>query len=122
MRSTPGRRVTHEQDEILFVVEGEITLIAGSTKATKKAGSLAYIPAHCVFIAFGLDIDKTRLLNFYFPGGFEKIITQFGIPATSLTLPPAGLPVLETPDQMKALLQRIGMTMVALPDVLRNAK
>ncbi len=109
----------HEQDEVLYVIEGQITLIAGSLKATAQAGSLAYIPAHCVH-SFRIDIDKTRLLNFYFPGGFEKIISTFGIPAESRTLPPADLKGSETPEQAKALLQRIGMTMVALPDVLRK--
>jgi hypothetical protein len=37
--------------------------------------------------------DKTRLLNFYLPGGFEKVITEFGVPATSRTLPTADLMV-----------------------------
>jgi hypothetical protein len=37
--------------------------------------------------------DKTRLLNFYLPGSFEKVITEFGVPATSRTLPTADLMV-----------------------------
>jgi hypothetical protein len=64
--------------------------------------------------------DKTRLLNFYLPDGFEKVITEFGVPATSRTLPPADLKGSGTPEQMKALFQRIGKSPVALPDVLRK--
>ena len=110
---------THEQDEVLYLIEGEVTLIAGSLKITAKAGSLACIPAHCVH-SFRVDADKTRLLNFYLPGGFEKVITEFGVPAKSRTLPPADFKGSGTPEQMKALFQRIGMSPVALPDVLRK--
>jgi quercetin dioxygenase-like cupin family protein len=110
---------THEQDEVLYIIEGEVTLIAGSETMTAKAGSLAYIPAHCVH-SFRVDADKTRLLNFYFPGGFEKVITEFGVPAKSRTLPPADVKGSGTPEQVKALFQRIGMSPVALPDVLRK--
>jgi mannose-6-phosphate isomerase-like protein (cupin superfamily) len=118
INSGPGPH-THEQDEVLYIIEGEITLIAGSLIATAKAGSLAYIPAHCVH-SFRVNIDKTRLLNFYFPGGFEKLISEFGIPAKSKTLPPSDLMGHETPEQDKAIFQRIGMSMVALPDILRK--
>jgi quercetin dioxygenase-like cupin family protein len=110
---------THEQDEVLYIVEGEVTLIAGSLKVTAKAGSLAYIPAHCVH-TFRVDADKTRLLNFYLPGGFEKVITEFGVPATSPTLPPAGIKGTAPPERMRALFQTLGMSPVALPDVLRE--
>jgi quercetin dioxygenase-like cupin family protein len=110
---------THEQDEVLYIIEGEISLIAGSLNATAKAGSLAYIPAHCVH-SFRMNRDRTRLLNFYFPGGFEKLISQFGVAAQSYTLPPSDVKISETPEQAQAILQRIGMSMVALPDVLRK--
>jgi quercetin dioxygenase-like cupin family protein len=111
---------THEQDEVFYVLEGEITLIAGSVKTAAKAGSLAYIPAHTVH-SFRVDADQTRLLNFYFPGGFEKVITEFGVPATSRTLPPKDLTERGKPEQMAALSKRVGMGVVALPDSLRPA-
>lgn len=109
---------THEQDEALYIMEGEVTLIAGS-ETMAKGGSLAYIPAHCVH-SFRVDADKTRLLNFYFPGGFERVITEFGIPAQSRTLPPGDLKRSGTPERMKAFFQKIGMSPVALPDALRQ--
>jgi quercetin dioxygenase-like cupin family protein len=110
---------THEQDEMFYILEGEITLIAGSLKGTAKAGTLAYIPAHCIH-SFRVNENETRLLNFYFPGGFERVITEFGVPATSRTLPPADLRDPGTPEQMQALFQRVGMGTVAIPDVLRQ--
>lgn len=105
--------------EVLYIIEGEMTLIAGSLMTTVKAGSLAYIPARCVH-SFRVDVDKTRILNFYFPGGFETLITETAVPATSRTMPPVGLKAPERPELMKAISQRIGLKMVALPDVLRK--
>ncbi len=112
---------THEQDEALYIIEGEVTLIAGDKQITAKAGSFAYIPAHCVH-SFRVDVDKTRLLNFYFPGGFERVITETGVPATSRTLPPHDLEQPGSPERMAALFQRVGMGTLALPDVLRAAR
>ncbi|HEY6770446.1 MAG TPA: hypothetical protein VI386_37355 [Candidatus Sulfotelmatobacter sp.] len=45
------------------------------------------------------------------------MITEFGVAATSRTLPTADLKGSGTPEQMKALFQRIGKSPVALPDV-----
>jgi quercetin dioxygenase-like cupin family protein len=111
---------THEQDEALYLLQGEITLVAGEQKISTKAGSLTYLPAHCVH-SFRVDTPEARLLNFYLPGGFERSITEFGTPASSRTLPPSGLVTPGTPEQLKALFQRIGMTPVALPDSLRES-
>lgn len=112
---------THEQDEMLYILEGEVTVIAGSETTRAKAGTLAYIPAHCVH-SFRVDAHETKLLNFYFPGGFEKVITDFAVPAKSRTLPPADAKDTATPAQRKALFQRVGMHPVALPDVLHEPR
>ncbi len=112
---------THEQDEVFYVLEGEITLLAGPEKLTAKSGSLAYIPAHCVH-SFRVDTPQARLLNFYFPGGFERMLTETATPATSRALPPAGVKANGTPEQMQALFKRIGMNTVALPDSLRDGQ
>ena len=90
-------------------------------KVIADAGSLAYIPAGCVH-SFRVEADQTRLLNSYFPGGFEKVFTEFGVPAASRKFPPADLQQPGTPEQMQALFQRIGMSPVALPDSLREPR
>ncbi len=110
---------THEQDEVFYILEGEITLVAGPQRFTAKAGSLAYIPANYIH-TFRVETQKARLLNWYLPGGFERAITEFTTPATARTLPPAHMKDRGTPEQMSALFQRIGMTPVAVPDFLRS--
>lgn len=110
---------THEQDEVIYVMEGELTMIAGAEKIQAKAGALAYIPAGCVH-SFRIDSHEARLLNFYLPGGFERVITDFSVPAKSPTIPPGDIKQPGTPEQMRALFDRVGMKTVALPDSLRD--
>ena len=112
---------THEQDEVIYVVEGELTMIAGGERINAKAGALAYIPARCVH-SFRVDSHEARLLNFYLPGGFETVITEFGVPAESRVVPPSGLKQRGTAEQMKALFQRVGMNTLAVPDSLRDGR
>jgi quercetin dioxygenase-like cupin family protein len=110
---------THEQDEVIYLIEGELTMILGGERINAKAGTLAYIPSGCVH-SFRIDSEEARLLNFYLPGGFERVITDFGTPAKARLIPPAGLKSNGTPEQMKVLFQRVGMHTVALPDSLRE--
>ena len=112
---------THEQDEVIYVVEGELTMIAGAESINAKAGALAYIPARCVH-SFRIDSSEARLLNFYLPGGFERVITEFGVPARSRVIPPSSLKQRGTPEQMKALFQKVGMNTLAVPDSLRDGR
>jgi len=48
-----------------------------------------------------------RVLNFYAPAGFERVMIESGTPATSLTLPPDDLP---SPDRrlVQRLLDEVG--------------
>ncbi len=112
---------THDQDEVIYVTEGELTMIAGAERINAKAGALAYIPARCVH-SFRVDSREARLLNFYLPGGFERVITEFGVPAESRVIPPPDLKQRGTPEQMRALFQKVGMNTVALPDALREGR
>lgn len=110
---------THEQDEVLYLLEGEMTLVAGPERFTAKAGSLVYIPACCVH-CFSIESEEARLLTWHLPGGFERVITEFTAPATSRTIPLPGVDAQGTSEQMKALFKRVGMTPVALDDSLRQ--
>ena len=117
-RSGPPPHV-HQQDEALYILQGEITLVAGSERFSAKAGSLAYIPAGCVH-TFRVDTAEARLLNWYLPGGFERTLIDFAAPATARTLPPQGVETRGTPEQLAASLRRVGMTPLAIPDFLRH--
>ena len=67
----------HEQDEGLYVLEGTLTLVAGSHRFSAAAGSFLYVPGGAVH-SFRVDSAEARLLNWYLPGGFEQAITGLG--------------------------------------------
>jgi len=53
-------------------------------------------------------LTELRFLNWYTPGGFEKLIIGSGAPATARTLPPKDLPQPD-PELVKRLIAEIGM-------------
>ena len=106
---------THEQDEGLYILEGEIAFAIGPEITLAKAGSFAYIPARYVH-SFKVTSHEARLLNFYLPGGFENLITETGVPAEARSLPPAGIKTRGSPARIKELFKRVGMTRVAQLD------
>ena len=109
----------HEQDEAFYVLEGEVTLVAGDQKTQVSAGAFVFIPRGTVH-SFRMDNGTARLLSFYMPGGFERTVMVLGHPADTRTLPPKGLPMREDQDRAMALLERVGMHPVAIPDFLRQ--
>ena len=110
---------THLQDEVLYLLNGTLTLLLGDRCLEVNEGSLAFIPKHTVH-SFRIDSDSATLLNWYLPGGFEETISRFGVAAEHRGLPPLHLPQKGTPDQMMAHFDRIGMTAIAVPDFLRK--
>lgn len=110
----------HAQDEAFYILDGEITFLNGEQVFQAQSGAFVYIPSGNIH-SFRVDSNTARLLNFYLPGGFERVITEFGVPATSRTLPPKELPVrTEDTPKIKALLEQIGTHEVAVPDFLRS--
>ncbi len=61
--------------------------ILGAEKMSAQPEGLADLPAHFVH-SFRVDMREARLLNIFLPGGFERVITEFGVPAKSRVIPP----------------------------------
>ena len=99
---------THEQDEAIYVLEGNLTLTAGAESFNAEAGALLYIPAKTRH-SFRVDSQEAKLLNWHLPGGHEQLIVQQGITAESRNLPTS--PTLSRLDssQAEALYERIGL-------------
>ena len=112
---------THRQDEAIYLLEGELTLIAGPERYEVKGGSFAYIPAGTVH-SFRVESKTARLLNFYLAAGFERVIMDLGQPAETRTLPTVETPLRGTAEQIRALFESVGMEASALPDTLREQR
>ncbi len=106
---------SHEQDEALYVLEGELTLIAGEERFTATAGSFVYIPDGTIH-TFRVESAEAQLLNWYMPGGFERVIQKGGVPATAREFPLEPVKSSQTAAQRRFLLEQVGMTVAAIAD------
>ena len=64
---------SHEQDEALYVMGGELTLTAGSERFIASAGSFLYIPPN-VPHSFRVESDEIQLLTWHLPGCSEQVV------------------------------------------------
>ena len=119
--SGPGPH-THEQDEQFYVLDGALTFRAGNQTLQAGTGSFLFIPRGTVH-SFRVESATATILNSYTPAGFERLITELGVPAKTRTLPPPGLPSAVTdPQRIAAVLAKAGMRWVDEPDVLRPSR
>lgn len=110
----------HAQQESYYILEGQMTVLAGGKELVATQGSFLNVPPHTVH-SFRVDTETCRMLNMYTPAGFERMITAFGDPAPERKLPPPGRPMKGSPGDMARISQEIGMTwLVDEPDVLRQ--
>ena len=96
----------HEtQEEAFYILEGHVYTI-GDQKLEAGPGDFLSIPRN-TWHSFESLTRGLRVLNFYAPAGFERLIIESGTPATSLTLPPDDLP---SPDRklVQRLLEEVG--------------
>ena len=110
----------HDQDEQFYVINGQITYLAGGQTMVATAGSLVYIPRGTVH-GFRVDSDTAEILNSYTPAGFERSILELAEPAPARTLPPMGRPMIHNRATVMALFVEVGMHNVSMPDPLRQA-
>jgi quercetin dioxygenase-like cupin family protein len=108
MPKSPGPVVhLHEkEDEAFYILEGHAVYMINDQKFEARTGDFLSIPKHS-WHSFECLAHETRVLNFYAPAGFERLIIESGTPATSLTLPPDDL---APPDRhmVQRLLDEVG--------------
>lgn len=110
----------HEQDEQFYVMDGEITYLAGGRELKAGPGSFVLIPRGTVH-SFRVDSETATLLNSYTPAGFERTITELGERAQARTIPPPDRPAIPGGmDDAMALFREIGMHPLQETDVLRE--
>ena len=84
--AVPLHSHSHE-DEIWYVLEGEITFTVGDKKITGGAGTFAYIPRNTPH-TFHVNSATARWFGMGTPAGLDKWFFETGVPAGAFTLPP----------------------------------
>src|SRR6478736_6268772 len=75
------------EEEVWYVLEGEITFTIGDETRTVGAGAFAYIPRH-VAHTFQVRSETARWFGFGIPAGLDQWFFETGEPAGAHTLPP----------------------------------
>jgi quercetin dioxygenase-like cupin family protein len=101
----PGAHVHTQEDETIYLLEGELTVTAGGEELQACPGDTVTIPrgvAHAV----RHDSREVRFLVQFSPAGFERYFHEMSEPAEYLGLPPRPAP----PDhaRMQATAARYG--------------
>ena len=109
----------HDQDEQFYVIDGQITYLAGEQTLVATAGTFVLIPKGTIH-SFRVDSETAEILNSYTPAGFERTILELAEPAQTRILPPPGLPMAHDWAQVSALFAEVGMHVVNQPDMLRQ--
>lgn len=109
--NTPPPHIHHREDEIFYVVEGEITASVGNKTIKATPGTLVFMPRDMVH-SFTIESEQVRMLVLLTPAGMEGWFKELGVPASAMTLPPeADLPFSEI-QRMLAAAPKYGIEFV----------
>lgn len=68
----PGAHLHENNDEVFYILEGNVTVLIGEQTISASKGTFIRIPAKTMHDFFNESHEKSGLLNFFIPGGFEK--------------------------------------------------
>ena len=104
---------THPQDESYIVLEGQLTVHAGSERFRLDAGATGVVPAG-VAHTFRVDSDTARVLVLSTPAGIERFVRDGSVPAMAPTVPPAETPR-PSPEQLEQIFRSHSQTNLGPP-------
>lgn len=67
-----GAHQHEENDEVFYVLEGTASILVGEKWIDAKKGTFIRIPAKTIHDFKNKTDQKTGVLNFFIPGGFER--------------------------------------------------
>jgi quercetin dioxygenase-like cupin family protein len=106
--------VHEREDEIFYVVEGELRVRVGDDEHVLRAGATAFGPRR-VPHSFVVTSERARYLLMATPAGFEGFIRELGEPALEARIPdPSGPPDME---RLSAVAAKYGCEILGPPMV-----
>lgn len=106
----PPRHTHSHEDEMYYVLEGEILFVAGDEERLLKAGDFTYLPKEIPH-HWKLQSDTAKLLIQLAPAGLEEMFLEMSKPADQLDYPPppAGPPPPEFLQKIGELQKKYGI-------------
>ena len=109
--NAPPPHMHHQEDEIFYVVEGEITASVGNKTIKATPGTLVFMPRDVVH-SFAIESEQVRMLVLLTPAGMEGWFKEFSVPAPAMTLPPVAEVPFSEIQRMLAVAPKFGLEFV----------
>ena len=106
-KSTPLHLHPHE-DEAIYVLEGEVTILLGEQTMTASAGAFAFVPRGTVHTFSNQGPKEVRFLVIISPPGFERAFEEMAEVAPSADQPP-------DMDRLMAIAQKYNLKIAGPP-------
>ena len=106
--NVPPPHIHHREDEIFYVLEGEIVVSVGDRTIKGTAGTIVFLPRD-VRHSFTIESEQSRMLILLIPAGLEGWFKEFSVPAPAMTLPPADEPEYREVQSMLEAAPRYGL-------------
>lgn len=74
------------EDELLYVLDGDVWFSCGEVEAVRSSGSMAWLPRGLAH-TFQIRSETARILHVSTPGQFERFVAALGKPTDKPTLP-----------------------------------
>jgi mannose-6-phosphate isomerase-like protein (cupin superfamily) len=84
----PPPHVHHREDELFWVLEGELEFLVGQRTIRASAGSVIYGPRNVPHTFKNVGSVPARMLAFVTPAGIEEFFEEVGEEATERSSPP----------------------------------
>jgi quercetin dioxygenase-like cupin family protein len=92
--SEPPLHVHQFEDEVFYVLEGQLTVFCGEDERVLRPGEAGFLPRGIPH-TFRVDTPTARALIYITPAGFEQFFKSMGTPANSFELPEPATPDVE---------------------------
>lgn len=107
----PPLHVHADQDEVFVVLDGEFSFRCGPQRLEAGAGAVVFLPRGVPHAFRVSEAGTGRALVLTSPAGFADVVSELGVPATALVLPPADLPAPD-PERLAAVARAHGIAPV----------
>ena len=109
--NVPPPHIHHREDEIFYVLEGEIVVSVGDRTIKGTPGTMVFLPRD-VAHSFTIESEESRMLILLTPAGLERWFKEFSVPAQAMSLPPADEPAYGEVQRMLEAAPRFGIEFV----------
>ena len=104
----PPPHTHRREDEIFYVLEGEVVVSVGDRTIKGTPGTMIFLPRE-VRHSFTIESEQARMLILVTPAGLERWFKEFSVPAQAMTLPSPSEPGYQDVQRMLETAPRYGL-------------